>query len=228
MSELEAYQNLRLAATRSALDNMSASMRPVEVDRALAVDLAEALPSRRSVKYYLPEPISIDWLVGIQPALVRFDQQLSGGRPALRYVCAFSDVQGHDPGLYELGADGWAWMGVPFEGSDLRTMTLQPEFGDAALIVVLVGSLLDSVEHEGPNGHRQLLQRAGAAAELIWLAAVREGYAASIFAGFLQAELRSRLGFDGIETLQLIAVAIGKEDGERHARAEEEAIGALG
>ncbi|MEN2741754.1 nitroreductase family protein [Microbacterium sp. X-17] len=228
MSELEAYRNLRLAATQSASDNMSRPSRSVEVDSALAADLVAALPSRRSVKYYLPEPISVDWLGGIQPTLQSIDQQLSGGRAALRFICAFSNIEGRTPGLYELGTDGWAQMSVPLESSDLRTMTLQPEFGDAALIVVLVGSLVDAVEHEGPNGHRQLLQRAGAIAEVVWLAAVSEGYAASIFAGFLPAELKSRLGFDGIDSLQLIAIAIGMEDAERLARAEREAMGALG
>ncbi|WP_434315439.1 nitroreductase family protein [Leifsonia sp. P73] len=228
MSELEAYRNLRLAATQSALDNLNRPSRPVEVDRSVAADLVGALPARRSVKYYLPEPISAQWLVGILPALLSFDQQLSGGRTALRFICGFSDVEGHAPGLYELGTGGWEQMSAPLESSDLRTMTLQPEFGDAALIVVLVGSLVDAVEHEGPNGHRQLLQRAGAIAELVWLSAVHEGYAASIFAGFLPAELKSRLGFDGIDSLQLIAIAIGREDAERLARAEREAMGAIG
>lgn len=228
MSEHEAFRSLRLAATRSALDNESAPGRLVQLDRGIATDLVNALHRRRSVKYFLPESIGVDWLEAIRPTLLQLDRQLSGDRPALRYICAFSEVEGHAPGLYELHSSGWTQMAVTFEQFDLRRMTLQPEFGDAALIIILVGSLIDAIEHEGPNGHRRLLQRAGAVAEIVWLASVREGYGASIFAGFLSTELKAALGFDGVDTLQLIAIAVGVEDAERLARAEQEAIGALG
>ena len=228
MSEVDAFRSLRLAATQSAAEKADDPGRLVQIESELAEDLVGALPARRSVKYFLPEQIEIDWLLRIRPSLLDFDRTLSGNGPALRFVCAVSGVQGRAPGLYDFNSEGLTRLPVPIDPADLRSMTLQPEFGDAALIVVLVGSLIDAVGGDGPNGHRQLLQRAGALAELVWLSAVREGYGASIFAGFLPAELKSRLEFDGMSTLQLIAIAVGMEDLGHNAIVESEAMGALG
>lgn len=228
MSEAEAFQRLRQAATDSASAAKDERGREIRWSRPSADSLIGALPERQSVKYFAPEVIDAGWLLTLTLELFEFDRQFSGDRAPLRYICAVSRVLGLDPGLYELSGDGWERLDAPFEPSDLKRMTLQPEFGDAAMILILVGSLRTAVTDDGPNGHRVLLQRAGAVAEATWLASVREGLSASIFAGFLAAELKSRLGFDGVEALQLIALAVGKGDHGRLALLEAEAEGAMG
>jgi len=121
-----------------------------------------------------------------------------------------SHVDGLEPGIYRLDGEE-AVRATNAELGTAEDLVLQPEFASAAAIVFIVGSIKSVTEAQGDHGYRVLLERAGAAAETVWLESLEMGYSASIFAGILPSILRGAIGVDGFTKVQLLAVAVGRQ-----------------
>lgn len=78
-------------------------------------------------------------------------------------------------------------------------------FHKAPIAIWIVGDLSLAVASVGSRGHRQLLFRAGAAANRLWLAAISMGLEGAISGGLLPRVARTILGFDGWTRLALCA-----------------------
>src|SRR5262249_30889523 len=86
---------------------------------------------------------------------------------------------------YEPRTHALAFVGRAPAAEEAATLTLQLEFTSAPALVFITGGLAAACARYGSWGHRQLLLRAGAAGERLWLAALGTGLAGSVFAGFL-------------------------------------------
>jgi len=82
-------------------------------------------------------------------------------------------------------------------------------FQDAPAAVWIVGSLEKAIGAHGSYGHRQLLFRSGAAANRLWLRAIKLGIVGTISAGILPRNARQLLDFDGWGKLVLCAFLAG-------------------
>jgi SagB-type dehydrogenase family enzyme len=82
-------------------------------------------------------------------------------------------------------------------------------FQNAPAAIWIVGDLAEAIRTYGSYGHRQLLFRAGAAANRLWLTALSLGIAGTISAGLLPRIARQLLDFDGWKTVALCAFVAG-------------------
>ena len=173
--------------------------------------LRTTLLDRRSRRFFRDQPVELADLRAAATAGTEIDAVLwpePARRQPLEVVVAARAVIGLDPAIYVF-RDGPVRLADLPSGDGLAGMVLQPEFAQAAALLVVTGSLADAIATDGSHGHRRLLERSGAVAETIWLAAVRRGLGGSIFAGFLPSALRSLAGVDGFRRTQLLAVALG-------------------
>ncbi|MGD8167302.1 hypothetical protein ACEXOS_008755 [Herbiconiux sp. P16] len=212
MNQADIYLELRSQAALDAI-RVATAVVPHLTD-PLDQDLIQTLTERRAVKYFTAERPNATSLQALHADMTAVDETLwpgGAGTGRLRYIFAVSHIEGLDQGLYELSTNQFVFL-TPFAPSiGLRDAVLQPEFGDAAAVLLVTGSLLEAVKNRGEHGHRILLSRAGAACEIAWLRVLESGYVASIFAGFLPSMLRLHLEFDGYAQTQLLALAIGME-----------------
>jgi len=212
LNDVEIVVKLRVEARERAGEPIREAYSGVEQVSPQTSMLLEALPARSAVKYYSAESIQPAFLDQLRGELKKIDEALwphEANAQALRYFIAASRVDGLESGIYELTPNGSKLIAIFAPGEGLGSMVLQPEFADAAAILLTVGSLRSALESRGAHGHRILLSRAGAACEYAWLTAIAAGYSASIFAGFLPSALRFKLGLDGFEASQLLALAVG-------------------
>ena len=82
-------------------------------------------------------------------------------------------------------------------------------FESAQTAIWIVGDPERAIARAGPRVYQQLLFRAGAAANRLWLAGLEQGLTGSIVAGLLTHNARAAFGFDGWQQLPLCALVIG-------------------
>jgi SagB-type dehydrogenase family enzyme len=93
--------------------------------------------------------------------------------------------------------------------ADLSGLFVQPEFGTAPAAILITGNLASGCARWGAFGYRQLLLRAGAAANRLWISALDLGLAGCIVAGLVAGATTRQLGLDGYRSANLLAFVVG-------------------
>jgi SagB-type dehydrogenase family enzyme len=86
----------------------------------------------------------------------------------------------------------------------------QAEFTHAPVLVLLVGSLAESLARYGDRGYRLLLMEAGLLIQRLYLAASSLGLAGCITGSLIQPRFNEWLGLDGFNGTALLAFAAGR------------------
>lgn len=209
MDRVEVMLELRDDVRLSAAQCHESS--PIPPSAALAM-LFDGLTRRNATSRFLDDAVEREAVLRACEAARRIDRAVwatSAHHVPLRVLVAVRAVAGLDAGLFELAEGELDPAGVERAGLSIGDMVLQPEFADAAAIILVVGPLATALARYGAHGYQTLLVRAGAACEAAWLSAVRDGLSGSIFAGFLPSGLRDLAGVDGYNDTQLLALALG-------------------
>jgi len=176
-------------------------------------NLRDTMFRRRSERFFTGDPVEAQLLTTMIRAAREADATIwtadAARRPLEFYVVA-RNVAGLNAAVYR-DTNGHLACTAPIPAQDgISAMVLQPEFGLAAALLLVVGSLEDALTAHGSHGHRLLLERSAAAGAAAWLTAVHRGLGGSIFAGFLPSALKTLVGIDGFRRSQLLAVAVGR------------------
>lgn len=192
-------------AARITLPNVSSGSRP----------LADILQERRAVRAYHPRPIDQGSLGTLLRVAWEGDlKDWPEERPydALEFVVVAWRVERTPPAmyLYEPEKHTLAWLAdAPDQYTQGDELVLQPEFAKASAIVLIIGALSAALERHGSWGHQNLLFRAGAAGQRMWLASLVAGLVGTVFAGFLPRATQRLIDVDGYHRAGLFAYAMG-------------------
>lgn len=147
--------------------------------------------------------------------------------PAPTAAVLVQRVSGVEPGHYHYDPHGDVLVAPTPSLPALEGLVLQLEFAQAPALIVVQGDLSGAVARDGISGHRLLLTRGAAFAHAIWLAALSEGGAGTVFAGVLGAAGRTELGIDGGARTQLLGLALGMPAVSPGAAPHPEAVGEM-
>lgn len=170
-------------------------------------NLLAAMARRRSTRFFSERPIPRSVVDDMLAAARHIDATLwpaLAHHDPLRLYVAARAVSGIPKALYV--EDEMLRYTADLDEQAVQDMVLQPEFAQAPMLLLVVGSLETALD---AHGHRVMLERSGAACEAACLTAVAQGYAGSIFAGFLPTALKRLTGIDGFRRTQLLALAVG-------------------
>jgi SagB-type dehydrogenase family enzyme len=177
--------------------------------------LGEVLSERRSVRRHTAYPVSLSQLSSMLGCAhhgdeVDWPEEHAEGRPLTFMILAFA-VEGLESGVYTYDRHhhGLLFMRTAPTPKDTIELFLQPDFSSAPLICWMVGNLRKACAARGAFGHRQLLLRAGAAANRLWMASLGMGLLGCLVAGVVPGAARKQLGLDGYERAGLLAFATG-------------------
>lgn len=208
----ELIVELRSEARATSLQRLRDPARRPSAPSAGKLDEAEmglltAMARRRSTRFFseraIPRSLVDDMLAAARQIDATLWADLAKDDP-LRFYVAARAVSGLPRALYV--ADDALRQAADLPEQALQDMVLQPEFAQAPMLLLVVGSLETALD---AHGHRVMLERSGAACEAACLTAVAQGYAGSIFAGFLPSALKRLTGIDGFRRTQLLALAVG-------------------
>lgn len=185
---------------------------PISVGRGttgVRLDLAQVLRRRRSIRWFGPAPVDAGTLADV------VDSGLTHwplADPAELTVVAFR-LAGLPPAVYRYDSGARVMtpvMNLP-EGEQRASLTMQPEFSDAAAIISLGIPLqrMTGTAHD----YRRAMTAVGSAAYAMWLDGIARGLVGSVFAGFLPAAIRRPLRSDGANRHQAFALALGSPVG---------------
>ncbi len=128
----------------------------------------------------------------------------------LNFLVLAQRVRELDAGVYEYEA---AQTLLSVRGAlapdEISQLYVQDEFALAPLAIWITGSLAAACARHGAFGHRQLMLRAGAAGNRLWMAALGLGLTGTLVAGIVSRHARKILGLDGYLKSGLLAVAVG-------------------
>jgi SagB-type dehydrogenase family enzyme len=221
---LLASPELQLTATRAVRRNRQQPFVPLPEPEPLTRPLGSAIRSRRSVRAFGREPLSLSALAALLEAgygvtgslpLGAHAQPLraapSGGAlyPLELYVFAPS-VAGLAAGLYHYDPLA-AGLELRRRGTfSIGDATPHPEVVDAAAAVVLVTAIFWRSRFKyGLRGYRFALLEAGHVVQNVLLAATSLDVGAVPIGGFFDRGLEALLDVDGLEESALYLVALG-------------------
>lgn len=201
-------------ARETAAENLAGAVSLPE-PLARSRPLFDVLRDRKAVRSYQGAPIS-------QQALATMLKTAADGDAAdwpeeqdiskLQLIVVGWRLEGIAPAIYEYvpGRHLLSLIGpAPDQQTEGADLVLQTEFARASAIVLITGALGTALARHGSWGHRNLLLRAGAAGQRLWLASLGAGLQGSVFAGFLPAAARRHAGVDGYHRAGLLAWATG-------------------
>lgn len=177
--------------------------------------LEDGLQQRRSVQNYRPVPLTLGQVHTLLIAAHALDlhhwPEESEAGASLQFIVAARCVAGLATGIYLYAPDqpGLIPVGSPTEEDPIQALVLQRVFASAPMVLVVVGNLAAAVGRHQSHGYRQLLVRAGAAAQQAALAGMGLRLASSIIAGLHPTDIRNMAGADGYTQVPLIAVTLG-------------------
>lgn len=93
---------------------------------------------------------------------------------------------------------------------DTTELVAQQEFGAAPALLVVTADLVVALRAHGAHGYRELLTRAGAAANTCLLRAGELDIVGCLFDGLLPAARHRLDGIDGVRWIGLVAVVLGR------------------
>jgi SagB-type dehydrogenase family enzyme len=176
--------------------------------------LGDILKARSSVRRYRNDPPSLQHLSAMLSFAQRADvlewpQENQSGM-SLNFTLLAQRVENLKAGVYEYESAERRLnlVGDPPCYEQLARLYVQAEFATAPLAIWITGSLAASCAWYGAFGHRQLLLRAGAAGNRLWVAAIAMGLSGTLIAG-MSGSARRILNLDGYLRTGLLAVALG-------------------
>jgi SagB-type dehydrogenase family enzyme len=177
--------------------------------------VGDVLKGRRSVRRYTNEPVSLEQLSTMLAFAQRGDvhewpEETRNEQP-LRFMVLARRLQTLDPGVYEydLARESIVSVREGLQPEDLAKLYVQDEFALAPVAIWITASLAAACARHGAFGHRQLLLRAGAAGNRLWMAGMGMGLEGALVAGMVPGAARHILGIDGYWENALLAVALG-------------------
>lgn len=176
--------------------------------------LGDILKARTSVRRFRNDSLSLEHLSTMlsfaKGADVHEWPQENQGCLHLNFMVLAERVENLKSGLYEYDSAEQRLnsIGNPLRREQLSMLYVQEEFSSAPLAIWITGNLAASCASDGAFGHRQLLLRAGAAGNRLWMAAMAMGLSGTIIAG-MSGSARGILGLDGYLRIGLLAVALG-------------------
>jgi SagB-type dehydrogenase family enzyme len=179
------------------------------------VTLGEGIQERKSIRHYKRDSVILEQIAAVLSFSQRADaaewpeEQKNG--LALNFVILAERVTTIEPGVYEYDSAQRCLelsRGVLLR-EELIRLYVQEEFARAPLAIWITGNLAVACARNGAFGHRQLLLRAGAAGNRLWLAASGIGLAGCLVAGIKPDAAKPILGLDGYLKSALFAVTIG-------------------
>jgi nitroreductase len=200
---------------------------PLPAPRLSSRALDETIFARRAVRFYTPEAVPDDVLATLLSAAARGDREewpaQNHAGVALRLIVVAWRVVGIAPAIYEYAPDPHALIRIgpaPDPLNDAKDLVLQTEFARSPLIILIAGNLAAASTRYGAWGHRQLLMRAGAAGQRLWLTTVALGLSGTVFAGFLPQAAHRAANIDGYRNAGLLAYACGYGTSQNEQREE--------
>lgn len=170
----------------------------------------ETLAGRHSVRQYHDAPLPRERLARL---LELSHAQEGGGRPrqSCRLFPLVSNVAGIAPGAYLYDQQGHGLRQVRPEDPLplIKEFCFQAEFTRAPVLILLAGSLAESLELHGDRGYRKMLFGAGLMIQRLYLAASYLGLAACVTGSIVPERLGAWLGMDGFDGTVLVAFAVG-------------------
>ncbi len=198
-----------------------------ETELPVVLPMHAALTQRRSVRHFSSEPVPRDFLLALIREATRIDEAEWNNRLEANHLLRFFVLETNG------ARQSRELLAYDPETDQLRSLLRDlsnrlPLYGDsifetAPAAVWIVGDLHRATALFGEYGHRNLLFRAGAAANYMWLSAIACGYANTITAGLLSRPARLSLDMDGWDRLALCALPLGRERtaGNKQARRAE-------
>jgi hypothetical protein len=181
-------------------------------DRTGRVDLATTLRRRRAHRVFSATPLDQETVRATVAAGLAADRRTwpdESGCCQLEPIVVAQRIADVPLAICTVADDGLSPV-VPLPSRNhLTTLTLQREFADAGVIVLVLADLDRAARLHGGHGYRLLMTRAGGLAYAMWLDGIARGLAGSVFAGFLPAAIRGPLRCDGVRRHQLFALALG-------------------
>lgn len=188
-------------------------------DQSTKATLSRVLLSRRSVRQFHPGRASLPTIArmikGAHAADAADWPEEHAHHRDLKFFL-FEQYEDHSKGeLYEFRSDRGSLITVKTisHTNPLQSLYVDKCFQSAPSSIWLAGNLEEATRIHGSYGHQQLLFRAGAAANRLWLTAVGLGFEGTISAGLLSQVSRSVLGFDGWRRLSLCAFLVNAPPG---------------
>ena len=184
---------------------------PIEETKTLSLSLLE----RTAIRFYAPTPLTAAQLGTILKAAILGDQQdwphEEDAGVGLQLLTVAWRVEGIEPAVYSYHPQSHelAYVGPAPDPKEATSLALQAEFASAPVLIFVTGNLAAACERYGSWGHRQLLLRAGAAGQRLWLASIGVGLAGTVFAGFLPRAAHRFAGVDGYLQASLLAYSVG-------------------
>jgi len=195
------------AASREATSSLPAP-------REIQTPPEKLLARRTSTRCFPSRALSLDQIGSMLCTAQRGDvtdwPEEHAARQDLGFVVLAASVDNLRPGLYGYDYDrhDLALTREP-TGSDIAQLFVQTEFGAAPAVIFITGNLAGACARWGAFGYRQLLLRAGAAANRLGIAALDLSLAGCIVAGVVAGATIRVLGFDGYRMANLLAFAVG-------------------
>lgn len=177
--------------------------------------VSDILGRRISTRRFSSEPVIVQHLSGMLAIAHNGDRQDWPCEDALGETIGITvlanRIQGLPPGVYRYDGAGHRLLaeGPSISPEINRQLFTQPEFASAPAVLWITGNLKEAYDRMGSFGHRQLLLRAGAAANRAWMASIALGLSGCLVAGLVPTAARQFLGFDGYKEVSLLALAIG-------------------
>jgi len=178
-------------------------------------EIADVLARRRAARQFAMTAIPLDAVSAILASAMRADAadwpaESAAGIELTCFLLAWR-VDTLPAAIYRYATAGHELIThARIPAAPAAQLLRQPEFGQAAAFIEVVGNLAAAVESQGSHGYRQLLVRAGAAGHRAWLAAVAAGLSGCVFEGLLPLRFKQAVGTDGFTAVRLVATAIGE------------------
>lgn len=189
------------------------------------VELRAVVEKRRSLRRYLPDPLTLDeltyllWMTqGVKATTARPSTlrtvPSAGARHAFETYLLVNRVEGLEPGLYRYLALEHALLPLDLSAGVVETITAacngQQHVRQSAVTFVWAAVASRMTWRYGERGYRYLHLDAGHVCQNLYLTAESLRCGACAIAAFLDDELNQALGLDGEEQFVIYAATVGK------------------
>ena len=187
---------------------------PHEATTSSSGDIERLLFKRRSTRRFNDREVTTHQLIDVLQTARRrdvYDYRLPEPSGELEFIVLARAVEGTRPGVYSY-ADATSELrlrcNIP-SIEDSKLLFVHDVFASAPVVIWIVGDLAAACDQEGALGHRRLLLRAGAAANGMWLAALRLELSGTIVAGIVGRAAQVLFALEGLRQCSLVAFAMG-------------------
>lgn len=174
----------------------------------------ETAVGRAAVRVFSPDPIERDACGRLVRSFHARDSALrsSGAEPGHLRLMLVNNLAspGFPRGMYAAHEDGDLVLQQPITASaEIIECFNQRSIGSAPLILVAAANINALLSEQGAAGPMTGITRAAGLLAHAWLAARVMGMEGCLAGGFIESELRARMGLDGYGCFPLFALALG-------------------